>query len=126
MKYHVLRILDKELKCRLTTQATVQLERKFGENLMLTLLKKKILGATEIAEIINASLQKFEHGYTINKVYDLIDEYVDEGGDLMALQNECMEIFKVSGFFANGPQQTNRTNEVDMEEVQKAMKLIAN
>lgn len=122
MKYHVLEINGKELKCRLTTTSVVQLEKKYGQNLMMLVIKKKILGVSEIADIINASLTKFEHGYTVNKVYDLIDDYVDNGGDLMKLQENVMDIFKVSGFFADSPQENQK--EVDMEEVERTMKLI--
>lgn len=125
MKHHVLEINGLELKCRLTTQNTRKLESKLGgESLMLMLMRKKVLGAGDISAIIHSSLQPLEHGYTTEKVDNLIDEYIDNDGDLMTLQQECMEIMKVSGFFKESPQ--NQEQEVDKEQVDEAMKVLLN
>ena len=99
MKYHTLEINGQELRCRLTTQNTRKLEEKLGgESLMLMLVKKKVLGVGDISAILHSSLQALEHGWTAQKVDNLIDEYIDNDGDLFTLQQECMNIMKVSGF----------------------------
>ena len=125
MKHYVLCINEKELKCRLTTQNTRKLEAKLGgESLMLMLMRKKVLGANEISAIIHSSLQALEHGYTAEKVDNMIDEYIDNDGDLMSLQKECMEIMKASGFFKETPE--NQQEEVDKEEAKETMSLLLN
>ena len=47
--------------------------------------------------IFHASLQKFNHGMTMDNTYDLYDEFVDEGHNIMDLVPVLLEIFKVSG-----------------------------
>lgn len=125
MKHYVLEINGQELKCRLTTANVRKVESKLGgDSLMITLMKKKVLGAGDISAILHGSLQALEHGYTAEKVDTLIDDYIDNGGDLMTLQSECMEIMKVSGFFKETPQ--SQTKEVDKEEMKETMKVILN
>ena len=125
MKYHTLEINGQELRCRLTTQNTRKLEEKLGgESLMLMLVKKKVLGVGDISAILHSSLQALEHGWTAQKVDNLIDEYIDNDGDLFTLQQECMNIMKVSGFFKESPQ--NQEQEVDKEEAKETMSLLLN
>ena len=49
--------------------------------------------------ILHASLQAYEHGITLDRVYDMYDRFVEEGNSLMELFPIIIEIFKTSGFF---------------------------
>lgn len=92
----------KELKLRLTSRAAVELENRIGGNPLneLMAMQNGRLPTTRfIAENLKASLQKFEHGFGENEVYDLLDEYTDDGGTLMELVPVLIEVYKVSGFF---------------------------
>ena len=54
---------------------------------------------------LHASLQKLEHGYTLNKVYDLYDEYVEDGHSLVDLIPVLMDVFKAAGFIPKDDEQ---------------------
>lgn len=108
MLYHEWCIKDrqgntkKELKLRLTSRSAIELENRIGGNPLNELIAMqngRIPTTRFIAENLKAGLQKFEHGYDENKVYDLIDEYIEEGGSLMELVPVLLEMYKVSGFF---------------------------
>lgn len=113
MLYHIWKVNDKEYKCRLTARACVDLEKKLGENPLNVFIKIASSGVElpelgNLITILHASMQSMEHGMTLDKVYDLFDEYVDEGHTLVDLIPEVLEIFKISGFF--NEEQANAKN----------------
>jgi len=101
MLYTELKIGDKELKLRLDARSCVALERKLGKSPLSIFMEedKSLPKLEDLIMILKASLQKYEHGYTEEKTYDLYDEYVDEGNTFTDFIPVIMEIFKVSGFF---------------------------
>lgn len=105
MMYSNLKIGDKELKLRLNTRMCVELERKLGCSPIELLMEVDAQGNPKMPKlenlitILHASLQAYEHGYNIDKTYELYDEFVDNGGTLAEMIPAIMEIFKVSGFF---------------------------
>ena len=99
---------DKELKLRLTSLQGTKVEEKIGMNLLkifmpeageeFTLPPLKVM-----LLLVHGALQKFENGYSIEDVYDLYDEYVDNGGDQTTFMTEVlMPLFEVSGFTPRG------------------------
>lgn len=108
MLYYTWIIKDKEgntkreLKLRLTSRSCVELETRIGGNPLneLMLVESGKLPTTRfIAENLKASLQRFEHGFGEAEVYDLIDEYIEDGGTLIEIVPVLIEVYKVSGFF---------------------------
>lgn len=101
MLYTTATICGKELKLRLTNQNCVALERRLGKNPVAVLAvdpKTEIVPKnSDIIAILHASLQALEHGYTEQAVYNLIDEYIDEGHAMNELYPVVLEIFRVSG-----------------------------
>lgn len=102
MQYKILKVGNKELKLRLRAKDCVELESKIGESPLNVLMKVsdgKIPSLGFIISVLHSSLQSFEHGYTLNKTYDLYDEYVENGGDMTGMLEVLTEVFEVSGFF---------------------------
>lgn len=105
MMYTTLTVNNKELKLRLNARACVELEKKLGcspVQLLIDMANGDEMSMPKLETLIvilHASLQAYEHGYDLNRTYELYDEYVDNGGSLMELFPIIMEIFKVSGFF---------------------------
>ncbi|VNV16413.1 prophage protein [Streptococcus pneumoniae] len=67
-----------------------------GEEFTLPPLKVMLL-------LVHGALQQYEHGYSLEDVYDLYDEYVDNGGDQTTFMTEVlMPLFEVSGFTPRG------------------------
>ena len=101
MLYYTLTIKDKDYKCRLAARNCVDLEKKLGTNplnIFMEIAKKGEVPNLEVLMIIlHASLQKYQHGISLDDTYDIYDEFVDEGNNLMDLVPVLLEIFKVSG-----------------------------
>ena len=109
LKYTTWKVTDeKELKLRLTSHQAATVEEKIGMNLLkifmpeageeFTLPPLKVM-----LLLVHGALQKYENGYSIDDVYDLYDEYVDNGGDQATFMTEVlMPLFEVSGFTPRG------------------------
>ncbi len=109
MRFHVINIANKELKCRLNTQNTIQLERKLGgKNVLKVLMDDQIPSLEMVLSTLHASLQALEHGYTMEKVYDLYDEYIENGNTYIDLVPELISVLEVSGFFKRPPQEEQK------------------
>lgn len=92
---------DKVLKLKLRVRDIVALERKIGEsplNLLMNMNEGTIPKLDDMVLILQASLQKYEHGYDIDKTYDLLDEYFENGNTIIDLVPVIIKIFEVSGF----------------------------
>lgn len=100
MKHYVLNIAGKELKCRLTTQGIMDVERKLGgKNILKVIMEDEVPSLSMVMVILHAALQPLEHGYTLDKVYKLYDDYIEEGNTYMDLVPEVIQILEASGFF---------------------------
>lgn len=100
--YKLFKVGDKELKLRLRAKDCVDLESRLGESPLTRLMETqngKIPSIGFMIAVLHSSLQAFEHGYNLEKTYELYDEYVDNGGDLTGLLPEIVDVFEVSGFF---------------------------
>lgn len=109
LPYSIWKINDeKELKLRLSSHQATTVEEKIGMNLLkifmpeageeFTLPPLKVM-----LLLVHAALQKHQHGYSLENVYDLYDEYVDNGGDQAAFMTDVlMPLFEVSGFTPRG------------------------
>lgn len=102
MQYKILKVGDEELKLRLRVRDCVDLEMKLGESPLNTLMRLEGGKAPSLGFIITTlhhSLQALEHGYNLEKTYDLYDKYIDKGGDMMEMFEILTDVFEVSGFF---------------------------
>lgn len=103
MLYTTLTVKDIDYKCRLNARACVDLEKKLGTNPLNLFMEiantSKLPELNTLITILQASLVQYQHGMNIDKTYELYDNFVDEGHNMMDLIPVIMEIFKVSGFF---------------------------
>lgn len=88
----------KEYKLRMTTRATIALEKQLGCNPIAIFGKgDRIPTVTEMAAILHASLQAFEHGITLADAYDIFDKWLDDGHVVTDFIPVILEIYKASG-----------------------------
>jgi len=102
MKYTEFKVGEKEFKLRLGACEIINLEKKLGKNpldILMNVEKGELPKIGDTLTIIHAAMQKFHHNITIETVYQLYDEYVDEGKSYIDLIPIILEVFKVSGFF---------------------------
>lgn len=108
MNYTAFQVGTKELKLRLDTKNTVALERVIGTNPVNELMKcaaGQLPSFDFVSATLHASLQKFEHGYSMPKVYELIDEAIEEGKNLADFIPTLMDVFQVSGLIPKGDEE---------------------
>ena len=117
MLYYNWTVGGKDYKCRLTARACVDLEKKLGENPLNVFIKiananGALPSVGDMVTILHASLQSMEHGISLDRAYELYDQYVDEGHTLVEFIPVILEIFKVSGFFNVETEGKNAQQEV--------------
>lgn len=104
LPYTTWQIGDTEHKLRLTTRQAVAVEEKLGVNLLKVFMPRKdedfpLPPLKVMLVVIHGALQQFEHGMSLDDVYDLNDEYVDNGGDQTSLLTDVIiPLFENSGF----------------------------
>lgn len=93
---------NKAYKLRLNTRSTVALERALGCNpLGIFGDGETIPTVTQMVSILHASLQALEHGITLEKAYDIFDNYLEDGHTATDFIQVILEIYKVSGIIRN-------------------------
>lgn len=104
MLYTTFTVKDRDYKLRLNAKACVDLEKKLGTNPLNVFTKMMGNGDNitlpplgDIITILHASLQAYEHGMNIDKVYELYDEFIADGHNQMDMIPVVIDIFKVSG-----------------------------
>jgi len=99
---------DTEYRLKLTTNAIVKLENKYGSNILSIVSPEEGLPPIgSLLTVIQASMEKFEHGLSFSNVTDIYDKYVEDGGDMTTLMEEViMPLLSNGGFF---------TQEMDQE-----------
>lgn len=109
MLYKEITVGEKELKLRLDIKNCCALEEKLGCNPMQKLISMQsgeLPEMTFLAEVLHYSLRKYQHEYTLEKTYELMDEMMENGTTLMEMIPLLMDIFKVSGFFKEETKKT--------------------
>lgn len=95
-------VKDKDYKLKLTARACVELEKKLGTNPLNILSKmaetEEVPSFEVLLNILHAAMEHFNHGISMNEVYDIYDDFVDEGKTMIDLVPIILDIFKTSGF----------------------------
>lgn len=113
MLYASFKVGEKEFKLRAPANAIIDLEKKLGGRNPLDILLEveqngKLPTVGELLLILHATLQKYHHGMTFEKVLELYDEFVDEGKTYVDLIPIMMDAFEASGFFKKSDPNLNQ------------------
>ena len=101
MNYITLTIGDTEYKLRINTRGCVALEKALGYNpiqMFMDLDNDKLPKLTDMIVIFHAMLQALQHGLTLDKVYDIYDQYLADGHTMFDLVPVFIEVFQAGGF----------------------------
>lgn len=100
-----------EYRLKLTANAIVKLENKYGQNVLSIISPEEGLPPVgTLLTVIQASMEKFEHGLSFSTVTDIYDKYVEDGGDMTTLMDDViLPLLSNGGFF---------TKEMDQEMIQ--------
>lgn len=96
------KIGDQELKLKLTTPQTLELEKKFRKNLISLIGDEdNIPPLTTMLQIIHAAAVPWQHGIKLKDIMNSYDQYMAAGGTQMNLYVDVyIQIYMVSGFFS--------------------------
>ena len=87
-----------DYRLKLTASMICKLEDKYKRNLLK--MVDDIPPLSVMLTIVQAAMQKYNHGITFSKVQDLYDIYTEDGGNQIDFFTDVvMELFTVSGFF---------------------------
>lgn len=112
--YVELIIGDESYKLRLTTKASVALEKALGYNpisMLMDIDSGVMPKLNDVLIMLQAMLQTYHHGYSLDKVYDLFDKYVADGKGMFDLIPVFVEVFQMSGYLASG--KSNSTEDAE-------------
>lgn len=132
MLYITIVLRNEEYKLRLTTKNIVDLERKLKCNPLSVLFDiysnidendteeanfTRMLAHWSVEKfvlILHASLQKYHHDMTLDKVYDLYDDMLSENFDMGQQMDLLAKIFQSSGLM---PKEKSEDKEDDEKNV---------
>ena len=85
-------------KLRLNTRNIVSLEKQLGCNPVMVFGNgDKVPTVTQMVAILNASLQTYHHGVTMDKAYDIFDAYLADGHVMTDFIPVIIDIYRASG-----------------------------
>lgn len=93
---------NRDYKLRLNTRTVIGLEKQLGCNpLSIFGNGDQIPTVTTMVQILYAALQPLEHGITLDKAYEIFDDYLADGHVMTDFLPVIVEIFKTSGLIKN-------------------------
>ena len=99
--YVELKIGANEFKLKMKTRQVVALEKALGRsplNILMEAQEGNLPSIEDMLTILAASLQQALHGDDIDKVYDLYEEFVEEGNTMIELLPIIIDVLSVSGY----------------------------
>lgn len=121
MLYKELTIGEKVYKLRLDAKNSVSLEKAIGKNPLNIFMEmgetEKMPYISDLIYIFAYSLQKYQHGITINDAYDIYDEWIEEGHSMEEFIPIITDILEVSGYMREPKtEETENNSEVGATE----------
>ncbi len=93
-------INGQEYKLRLRTVDVIQVEKRLGHNLMdmfMGIQDEKLPQLRELLTIVHASMLAYNHGITEAKLYELYDQWIEEGHTMFDLVPIVLELLQNGG-----------------------------
>lgn len=89
---------NKDYRLRLSTRSIVALEKQLGMNPLSIFGNGDVMPTiTTMVQVLNASLQQFHHGISLNDSYEIFDAFLNDGNTMTDFLPVIVEIYKVSG-----------------------------
>ena len=112
MMYYDFKAGNREYKLRLNTRNTVALEKQLGCNPIMIFGAdgESIPTVSAMVVILHASLQTYEHGITLDKAYDIFDDYLADGNTSVDFVKVIMEIYRASGIIPKAVETDSEKN----------------
>lgn len=109
MLYTVFKVKDQEYKIRFGAKQCCDLEDKLGTNplnIIIAIGDDKMPKVKELLIMLHAGLQQYQHGISMDDVYDIYDNYCLDGGNIVGLLKVIIDAFKQAGFIPQAKDNT--------------------
>ena len=96
-----LKLKNETYQLRLTTKGCINIENRIGQNplnVFIQASENKMPKMNDLMIILHECLNTMNHGLKIEDVYNIYDQYCEEGGDFMTLIELLVGVFEDSGF----------------------------
>ena len=98
MNYYELEVGSNTYKLRLNTRGIVALEKKLGCNpLAIFGSGETIPTVTTMVNILHAALQALQHKITLEDAYDIWDNWLNDGHNMVEFIPVILEVYRYSG-----------------------------
>ena len=99
-------------RLRLNTRNVVSLEKQLGCNPVMVFGNgDRVPTVTQMVAILNAALQPYNHGITMDKAYDIFDTWLADGHVMTDFIPVIIDIYKASGIMKNDNTPDEEDNE---------------
>lgn len=108
---------DKNYRCKMSTRALVDMERALGENpinIFVGMADNKMPKLEDLLIILFCSMQDLNHGIKKSDIYDIFDDYCENGGSIMSLTEFLANLLSESGIM--GKPEDEKKEEAEGEE----------
>lgn len=108
MLYYDFEVGNNVYKLRLSTRNIVTLEKALGCNPLAIFGKGDTIPTiTAMVAVLHCSLQQYQHNITLDKAYDIFDEYLAAGHQATDFIEVIVDIYKVSGIIKEDAETKN-------------------
>lgn len=98
--FHYWTVSGVDHKMKLTTNMIMKLENKYHTNVMNLVASDTVPPLSVLLTVAQAAIVPWEHGTKLEKVQELYDKYLEEGGSQIEFYRRIiMPTLAVSGFF---------------------------
>lgn len=98
MMYVDFNVGSEEYKLRLSVRSIVALEKSLGCNpIGIFGNGETIPPITQMVAVLHAALQKYHHGITMDKAYDIFEGYLDDGHTMNDFIAVIIDVYRESG-----------------------------
>lgn len=114
MLYNTLTIKGTDYKLRLNTRATIVLEKRIKKNPLMIFAAFEQGHPFQVEDLFNmlyCSLLPYHDGMTEEKVMDLIDDFIEEGGSALQLADVLAEVVLKAGYMPKAETAQAEANE---------------
>lgn len=102
---------EKEYKLRLTSANCVKLEKELGHNpldILTNMDENNLPKLGDLMLVLSNALIAYNHGIGIKETYDIFDEWVVEGHNMLELLPIIIDIYKTGGLI---PEEEDNSSE---------------
>ena len=101
-----------DYKLRLGAKAVIDLEKKLQKNPVQILADiaegGQVPGLEPFLIIMQGAMSQLNHGVDMAKMYEIYDDYIEEGHTMYDLVAVIMDVFKVSGLIPENPEKDEK------------------